>query len=72
MHRQVVLNPLLFRGQVCHSWFNPIVSILIGFIICCPAVRAQDKDFAPAPENAAVLGGLLNQYQQIYKDELSR
>ena len=51
-------------------YFVPLC--LIGFVICCPVVRAQEKDFTPVTENAALLAGLLNQYQQQYKDYLSQ
>ncbi|HET6255512.1 MAG TPA: M48 family metalloprotease [Puia sp.] len=51
-------------------------SVFIYTILClilsCPAVRAQEKDFTPSPENAVVLTSLLNQYQQRYKDDLSQ
>jgi Zn-dependent protease with chaperone function len=55
---------------------RPVLSFvplcLIGSLICCPVARAQDKDFTPAAENAALLASLLNQYQQRYKDDLGQ
>jgi Zn-dependent protease with chaperone function len=44
----------------------------VGLAICCPAARAQDKEFTPAAENAGLLASLLNQYQQRYKDDISQ
>jgi hypothetical protein len=58
MHRRPVLNP--------------IIASFVGFIICGPAVRAQNNDFVPSAENTVVLGNLLTQYQQVYKDELNQ
>jgi hypothetical protein len=52
------------------SYFVPLC--LIGFVICCPVARAQEKDFTPVTENAALLASLLDQYQQRYKDDLGQ
>src|ERR1700735_2312751 len=49
----------------------PIFLCLIGFAGGCPAA-AQDKDFVPAEENAAILAKLLAQYEQHYEENLSQ
>jgi hypothetical protein len=51
-----------------------IIALLFisGSFICCPLVRAQEKEFTPATENAALLASLLNQYQLQYKDDLNQ
>jgi hypothetical protein len=56
------MRPFLSFASIC----------LIGFVISCPEARAQEKDFTPATENTVLLAGLLNQYQQRYKDNLSQ
>src|SRR5580658_7750353 len=59
------------RARICSLLSNSILCF-VGFAICCPAVRAQDKEFTPATENAGLLASLLNQYQQRYNDEISQ
>ena len=54
-----------------HTLFNPIL-LIVGWVVSCPAALAQEKEFAPAAENAALLANLLNQYQLKYKDDLNQ
>ena len=59
----------VLRARIRSLLLNSILCF-VGLVMCCPAVRAQDKEFTPATENAGLLASLLNQYQQRYQDDL--
>jgi hypothetical protein len=54
-----------------YTWLLTLLSFL-GCVVCCLPARAQEKEFTPITENAALLANLLNQYQLQHKDELDR
>jgi len=61
----------IIRGWLRHTLFNTIL-LFVGSVIFSPTAWAQEKEFEPAAENAALLASLQNQYQLQFKDDLSQ